>query len=110
MATLDYRKSQPGDHSPADCAEARRIADSLYAGLTAAWKRSHQEWSDMRDEYDRYAGGYHAGWGICRTGESVPREVHDRELNEHRESYLSHLSPFVRRALAGELPAKETFR
>lgn len=32
-----------------------------------------------------------------------PREIHDRELDEVRETYRS---PFVRRALAGELPAK----
>ena len=46
-----------------------------------------------------------------------PREVHDRELDEARQSYFttlaergSAISPFVRRALAGELPAKETYR
>ena len=98
MATLDYRKSQPGDHAPAECAAARRRADELNAGLTAAWNRSRQEWSDMRDEYDRYTGGYHAGWGIC-AGTVVPTG-----------SPNSYVSPFVRRALAGELPAKELAR
>ena len=93
MATLDYRKSQPGDHAPAECAAARGRADELYAGLSAAYGRSVAEWSAMRDEYDRQTGGYHAGWGIC-AGRVAPHN----------------LSPFVRRALAAELPAKEVYR
>lgn len=42
---------------------------------------------------DESAGGYHAGWGIC-AGRVAPYNV----------------SPFVRRAQAGELPAKEYAR
>ena len=90
---LDYRKSQPGDHAPAECAKARGRADELYAGLTAAYRRSVAEWSAMRDEYDHQTGGYHAGWGICSGRVAAPAQ-----------------SPFTRRALAGELPAKATAR
>lgn len=89
---LDYGKSQYGDHAPAECAEARGRADELYAALSAAYGRSVAEWSAMRDEYDRQTGGYHAGWGICAGRVAAP------------------VSPFVRRALAGELPAKEYAR
>ena len=73
---LDYRKSQPGDHAPAECRLARAVYDRL------------PNYAD--------AGGYHAGWGICAgtvapTGSGGP-------------------SPFVRRALANELPAKDLGR
>ena len=58
-------------------------------------------------------------WYVAEIGDVLPevlpydpepREVHERELNEARESYFSALSPFVRRAMAGQLPAKEYTR
>ena len=43
---LDYHTSQPGDHSPVQCAAARERGDDA---------------------------GYHAGWGICSGKVARPR-------------------------------------
>ena len=72
--SIDYSTAQPGDHTPAQCAELRRIADARYQDRLA---------------WDESAGGYHAGWGICAGKVAI--------------------SPFTRRALAGELPAKASY-
>jgi hypothetical protein len=114
---VDYSTGQPGDHAPTDCAELRRIADARYADRLSA---------------DESAGGYHAGWGICagtvapsfvrvglpfatpaqlevsdaieRREDLQARSIHDEEVNAMRERVAS---SWVKRALVGELPAKE---
>ena len=78
----DYRTSKPGDHAPIECATAR-----------AAY--------DRRETDD--AGGYHAGWGIC-AGTVAPTGAPNGCVRP------AVLSPFVRNALAGRLPAKEYAR
>ena len=82
-----YASSQYGDHSPGEC-EAMRQTYSI-------------EGARRKPDPDIMAfaiGGYHAGWGICAGKVGAPTTFRARVDRP--------VSPFTRRALAGQLPAK----